>query len=294
MEEHRFLERRFEAHRSHLRAVAYRMLGSAVEADDAVQEAWLRFSRSDTESVDNLGGWLTTVVARICLDELRARKSRREAPAGEDQPEPTAGDEDPAFVSDPEREILLADSIGAALLVVLEALAPAERVAFVLHDMFDFSFDEIAPILGRSEVATRQLASRARRRVKGSQATTTPDRQLRRTVIEAFRAASRGGDLQALIAVLAPDVVVRADAAGVRMGADAELRGAQAVAQTFRGRAQGAKPALVDGAFGLVWAPGGRARVAFDFTIANGKVAAIDLIADPDRLRQLDLVILGD
>jgi RNA polymerase sigma factor (sigma-70 family) len=294
MEEHRFLERRFEAHRSHLRAVAYRMLGSAVEADDAVQEAWLRFSRSDTESVDNLGGWLTTVVARICLDELRARKSRREAPAGEDQPEPTAGDEDPAFVSDPEREILLADSIGAALLVVLEALAPAERVAFVLHDMFDFSFDEIAPILGRSEVATRQLASRARRRVKGSQATTTPDRELRRTVIEAFRAASRGGDLQALIAVLAPDVVVRADAAGVRMGADAELRGAQAVAQTFRGRAQGAKPALVDGAFGLVWAPGGRARVAFDFTIANGKVAAIDLIADPDRLRQLDLVILGD
>jgi hypothetical protein len=234
------------------------------------------------------------VVARICLDELRARKSRREDPRGDEPLEPAGGEEDVAGVSDPEREVLLADSIGAALLVVLETLAPAERVAFVLHDMFDLSFDEIAPILGRSEVATRQLASRARRRVKGSPVTTTPNRELRRTVIEAFRAASRGGDLQALLAVLDPDVVVRADATGVKLGGSAELRGREAVAQTFNGRAQGAKPALVDGAFGLVWAPGGKVRVAFDFTIANGRVAAIDLIADPDRLRQLDLVILGD
>src|SRR3989441_13163523 len=252
MNEHELLAERFEANRSHLRKVAYRMLGSPTDAEDAVQEAWLRLSRSGTSGVENLGGWLTTVVARVCLDMLRSRKSRREEPFDARVPEPLAAREDPI---DPEHEALLADSIGLALLVVLETLAPAERVAFVLHDMFDLPFDEIAPIVGRSPTAARQLASRARRRVQG--AATVPDADLtrQREVVDAFLAASRGGDFDALLAVLDPDVVLRADRAAVAAGASGEVRGAPAVARQFSGRARVAQPALVNGAAGAEWAP---------------------------------------
>ncbi len=289
MDQQDWLAERFEADRAHLTAVAYRMLGSLSEADDAVQESWLRLSRSDTSGVENLGGWLTTVVARVCLDMLRSRKSRREEPLGAHVPGPIAS---PAEGIDPEREALLADSVGLALLVVLQTLAPAERVAFVLHDMFDLPFDEIAPIVGRSMVAARQLASRARRRVHG--AATDPDADLtgQREVVDAFLAASRGGDFEALLAVLDPDVVLRADRAAVQAGASREVRGAAAVADTFAGRARAARPALVNGAVGLVWAPGGRPRVVFGFTITRGKIVEIDLVADPERLRQLDLTVL--
>lgn len=291
MGEQDWLAERFEENRTHLRAVAYRMLGSLSEADDAVQEAWLRLSRSDTSGVENLGGWLTTVVARMCLDMLRSRKARREEPLGAHVPEPIVSREDR---TDPEHEALLADSVGLALLVVLETLAPAERVAFVLHDMFDLPFGEIAPIVGRSPAAARQLASRARRRVQG--ATTVPDADLtrQREIVDAFLAASRGGDFDALLSVLDPDVVLRADRAAVQMGASEEVRGAAAVAETFKGRARAAQPALVKGAVGLVWAPGGRPRVVFGFMITRGKIVSIDLIADPERLRQLDLAVLND
>ena len=285
----------FEANRLRLRAVAYRMLGSRSEADDAVQEAWLRLSRSETTGVENLGGWLTTVVARVCLDMLRSRKSRGEEPldAHPREPLPVAGTmrDDP---NAPDHEVLLAESVGLALLVVLETLAPAERVAFVLHDMFDLPFEEIAPIVGRSPTAARQLASRARRRVKGSAAAPEADRSRQREVVDAFLAASRGGDFDALLAVLDPDVVLRADRAAVQAGASREVRGAAAVADTFSGRARAAQPALVNGAVGLVWAPHGQPRVAFGFTIMRGKIVAIDLFADPERLGQLDLVILND
>ena len=265
------------------------MLGSVSEADDAVQEAWLRLSRSDTGSIQNLGGWLTTDSARVCLDMLRSRTSRREEPLGLHAPEPIVSRND---ASDPEREVLLADSVGLALLVVLETLAPAERLAFVLHDMFAVPFDEIAPIVGRSPTAARQLASRARRRVRG--AATDPDADLsrQREVVDAFLAASRDGDFDALLALLDPDVVLRADAAAVHAGATAEVRGATAVAGTFSGRARTAQPALVGGAAGAVWAPGGRPRVVFGFTIRGGKIVEIDMLADPARLSQLDLVVL--
>jgi RNA polymerase sigma factor (sigma-70 family) len=286
-----WLAERFEGHRGHLRAVAYRMLGSASEADDAVQEAWLRLDRADTSDVQNLGGWLTTVVARVCLDMLRARRSRREEPHGAQPPEPTLGDEGGI---DPEREALLADSIGPALLVVLDTLAPAERLAFVLHDMFAVPFDEIAAILGRSPDAAKMLASRARRRVQGAAAVPDTDLSRQRAVVDAFLAASRGGDFEALLAVLDPDVVVRADRAAVRAGASREVRGAAAVAGTFSGRARFTRPALVNGAAGAVWAPGGRPRVVFGFTITGGKVVGIELLADPERLRELDLVVLDD
>jgi RNA polymerase sigma-70 factor (ECF subfamily) len=282
---------RFEAHRSHLRAVAYRMLGSATDAEDAVQEAWLRTSRADTSGVDNLGGWLTTVVARICLDILRSRHSRREEPLESTQPDPAVTATRDAG---PERDALLADSIGVALLVVLETLSPAERVAFVLHDMFDLSFDEIAPIVGRSAMATRQLASRARRRVQGARTSQEADRARRRELVDAFLAAARSGDVAALLAVLDPDVVVRADDAAVQMGAVAEQRGAASVALTYSRRARGAQRALVDSMAGLVWAPGGLPRVVFDFTIEGGKIVAIDLVADPPRLARYHLVILSD
>ncbi|HEY2792865.1 MAG TPA: sigma-70 family RNA polymerase sigma factor, partial [Micromonosporaceae bacterium] len=226
----------FEAHRAHLRAVAYRMLGSATEAEDAVQEAWLRLSRADADSVDNLGGWLTTVVARICLDMLRSRKSRREEPL-ESSPVRHS-------TADPEQEAVLSDSVGLALLIVLDTLAPAERLAFVLHDMFDVPFDEIAPIVDRSEAAARQLASRARRRVQGADPDAPPDQERdaerRRAVVEAFLAAARGGDFEALLTVLDPDVVVRADRIAAAAGADPETRGALAVAGMFNGRAEGA------------------------------------------------------
>src|SRR5437667_5137189 len=291
MDENQSLAERFEAHRTHLRAVAYRMLGSLSEADDAVQEAWLRLSRSDTSGVENLGGWLTTVVARVCLDTLRSRKARREEPMGAQVPEPIVGREDRTH---PEHEALLADSVGLALLIVLETLAPAERVAFVLHDMFDLPFDEIAPIVGRSPIAARQLASRARRRVQGAASAPAADRARQRQLVDAFLAASRGGDFAALLAVLDPDVVLRADAAAVQMGAAPEVHGAAAVAETFSGRARAAQAALVDGAVGLVWAPGGRPRVVFGFTITRGKIVAVDLIADHVRLGQLDLVVLDE
>jgi RNA polymerase sigma factor (sigma-70 family) len=290
VDDHHWLAERFEGHRAHLRAVAYRMLGSASEADDAVQEAWLRLDRADTSDVQNLGGWLTTVVARLCLDMLRARRSRREEPHGAQPPEPTLGGQGGI---DPEREALLADSIGPALLVVLDTLAPAERLAFVLHDMFAVPFDQIALILGRSQNATKMLASRARRRVQGTAAPDT-DLSRQRAVVDAFLAASRGGDFDALLAVLDPDVVLRADRAAVLEGASREVRGAAAVAGTFSGRARFARPALVNGAVGAVWAPGGRPRVVFGFTIADGKVVGIELLADPARLRELDLLVLDD
>ena len=289
MDEHDWMAERFEEHRTHLRAVAYRMLGSRTEADDAVQESWIRLSRSGASGVENLGGWLTTVTARVCLDMLRSRRSRREEPVGVEVPEPAASRQDAAG---PEQEVLLADSVGLALLVVLEALAPAERVAFVLHDMFDMPFDQIGPIVGRSPAAARQLASRARRRVQGSAATPDADLARQREVVGAFLAASRGGDFAALVAVLDPEVVLRADAAAVRTGASEEVHGAAGVAGTFSGRARAAQPALVNGAAGAVWAPGGRPRVVFGFTISGGKIVAIDLLADPERIRQLDLVVL--
>ena len=287
MDDHDWLAERFEANRSHLRAVAYRMLGSHSEADDAVQESWLRLSRSEPRDVQNLGGWLTTVVARVCLDMLRSRASRREEPLDAHLVEPAVGR--PGEV-DPEHEALLADSVGPALLVVLDTLAPAERLAFVLHDMFAVPFDQIAAIVGRSPAAARQLASRARRRVQGAQVPDT-DRNRQREVVDAFLAASRGGDFDALIALLDPAVVLRADPAAVLVGATAQVHGAPAVADTFSGRARYAQPALVDGAAGAVWAPHGRPRVAFGFTITHGKITAIDLIADPDHLAQLDLTI---
>ena len=287
MDGHEWLAERFEANRTHPRAVAYRMLGSLSEADDAVQEGWLRLSRSETSGVENLGGWLTTVVARVCLNLLRSRRARREESLDAHVPGPIVS---PGEGIDPEHESLLADSVGLALLVVLKTLAPAERVAFVLHDLFDLPFDEIAPIVGRSPAAARQLASRARRRVQGA-AIPDADPTRRREVVDAFLAASRGGDLAALLALLDPDVVLRADRAAERVGAAKEVRGAAAVADTLSGR-PGARPALVNGAAGAVWAPGGRPRVVFGFTIRRGKIVEIDLVADPERLRQLDLVVL--
>jgi RNA polymerase sigma factor (sigma-70 family) len=289
--EHHWLAEEFEANRNHLRAVAYRMLGSTTEADDAVQEAWLRLSRSGPSGIENLGGWLTTVVARVCLDMLRSRTARREEPLGEHLPEAMANGDDAV---DPEGEALLADSVGPALQVVLETLAPAERIAFVLHDMFAVPFDEIAPIVGRSAAAARQLASRARRRVHGVDTTLEGDLTRQREVVDAFLSASRGGDFGALLAVLDPDVVLRADRAAVLMGASGEVRGAVAVAETFAGRARAARPALVNGAAGLVWAQGGRPRVVFAFTVSDGTIVELEMVADPDRLSRMDLVVLND
>ncbi len=289
MDEHELLAERFEQNRTRLRAVAYRMLGSSNGADDAVQEAWLRLSRSDSSGVENLAGWLTTVVARVCLDMLRSRAARHEEPWDPHGP----GTIEPSSEIDPEHDALLGDSVGLALLVVLETLAPAERVAFVLHDMFAVPFDDIAPIVGRSPAAARQLASRARRRVQGA---SVPDADLsrQREIVNAFLAAARGGDFDALLAVLDPDVVLRADPAAVQAGASSELRGAAEVAGTFAGRARVARPALIDGAVGLVWAPGGSPRVVFGLTITGRRIVEIDLIADPDRLRELDLTLLDD
>jgi RNA polymerase sigma-70 factor (ECF subfamily) len=271
------------------------MLGSSSEADDAVQEAWLRLSRAGAGDVENLGGWLTTVVARVCLDMLRSRKARREETL--DAPEDAPGNAPTARAGDdvdPEHEALLADSVGLALLVVLQTLSPAERVAFVLHDMFDLSFDEIAPVVGRSPTAARQLASRARRRVQGGAAAPDADRGRQREVVDAFLAASRGGDFEALLAVLDPDVVLRSDRAAVRLGGPAEIRGAAAVASNFRGRARLARSALVDGAVGVIVAPRGRLLLVLVLTITHGKIAAIDVVANPEHLRQLDLAVLND
>ena len=291
MDTHDWLAERFEAHRAHLRAVAYRILGSPADAEDAVQEAWLRLSRSDSSQVENLGGWLTTVVARVSLNMLQSRKTRREDPAGSHLPEEIAASTDGAG---PEHQAVLADSVGLALLVVLDTLTPAERLAFVLHDMFAMPFEEIAPIVERTPAATRQLASRARRRVQGADTTQDTDLTRRREIVQAFLAASRGGDLGALVTMLDPDVVVRADQTVVRIGTAVETRGAQTVASFFSGRARGAKLALIDGVAGLVWATGGRPRVAFSFTLSDGKITAIDLLGDPDVLGRLDVVTLPD
>ena len=285
MDESDWLAERFEAHRPRLHAVAHRMLGSAAEADDAMQEAWLRLSRSDASGVENMGGWLTTIVARVCLDLLRSRQSRREEPAGEHLPE-LAGD------SDPEQQVLMADSVGLALLVVLVTLTPAERLAFVLHDMFDVPFDQIAPVIERSPAAARQLASRARRRVRTAGPVPGSDPARQREVVTAFLAASRRGDFTALIALLDPDVALRTDREGVRLGAPPEILGARAVATVFAEYASGARSALVGGLAGAVWAPGGQTRVAYVFTVADGTITAINRVADRDRLRALEPVIL--
>jgi RNA polymerase sigma factor (sigma-70 family) len=286
MDEKKILAEKFEANRTRLRAVAYRMLGSRSEVDDAVQEAWLRLSRSDAGDIENLSGWLTTVVARVCLDMLRSRKSRREEPLGPQVPEPIVN-------PDNEQEAELADSVGTALLVVLETLTPAERLAFVLHDMFAVPFEEIAPIVGRTPAAARQLASRARRRVQGAPTAPDADVTRQRKVVDAFLAASRNGDFEALLAVLDPDVVFRADPVAVRMGGLPEIRGATAVAETFKGRAQAAKPALIDGAVGLAVILGGQLRIALNLTIADDRIVGIEAVADPERLGAMDLAVLN-
>jgi RNA polymerase sigma factor (sigma-70 family) len=292
MDDRDWLAQRFEAHRSHLRAVAYRMLGSISETDDAVQEVWLRLSRSDTSGVENLGGWLTTIVARVCLDMLRSRRSRREEPLGARFSDPIVSRQGG---TDPEREALLADSVGLALLVVLDTLSPAERLAFVLHDMFAVPFEEIAPIVGRSPAASRQLASRARRRVRGADRIPDADLARQREVVNVFLAAARGGDFDALLAVLDPDVVLRADRAVVPVDAPREVHGAPAVARrAAKGRARAARPVLVNGAVGVIVAPRGRLLIVLSFTIRGGKIVEIDAIADPTRLRQLDLAVLDE
>jgi RNA polymerase sigma factor (sigma-70 family) len=277
----------FEQHRQHLQSVAYRMLGSASEAEDAVQEAWLRVARADTDGVANLGGWLTTVVARVCLDMLRARRARREDYVGSWLPEPVVV----TVENGPEDEAVLADSVGLALLVVLDTLTPAERLAFVLHDMFGVPFDEIAPIVGRSEAATRQVASRARRRVRGAAPAIDPDLREQRRVVEAFLAAARGGDFEALLEVLDPDVVFRLDTGGIVPRARPPVEGAEAVAARVLERGSRlaglARPAIVNGAAGLIVAPGRRPFAVVGFTVVDGRIAEIDVIADPAKLRRL-------
>jgi RNA polymerase sigma factor (sigma-70 family) len=293
MDERDWLAERFEDERPHLRAVAYRMLGSLSEADDAVQESWLHLSRSDTSGVENFGGWLTTVVARVCLDMLRSRASRREEPLDVHVPDPIVSRVDGI---DPEQEALLADSVGLAMLVVLDTLDPAERLAFVLHDVFAMPFGEIAPLVGRSPTAARQLASRARRRVRG--AATVPDADLtrQRAAVDAFFAAVRDGNFDALLAVLDPDVVVRADwGAAAPAGALPVARGAEFIARnaiTFARFAQYAQLALVNGAMGIVAMSGGKTYAIMGFTVRGGTIVEIDILADPERLRQLDLAAL--
>ncbi len=294
MHQSHWLAEQFEENRGRLRAVAYRMLGSLSDAEDAVQEAWLRLSRSDTSAVHNLSAWLTTVVARVCLDILRSRKSRGEEPIEERVSPPIAAGEGG---SDPEQEALMADSVGLAVLVVLERLTPAERLAFVLHDMFAVSFEEIADIVGRSPVAVRQLASRARRRVHG--ATRVPDtiRNQQRETVDAFLSALRAGDFEGLLAVLDPDVVVHIDRAAAAPGAPSEIRGAKAWAKgaiAFSQLARMVRPMLVDGEVGLVWAPRGRLRRVLLFSFKNGKIAQVDIVAEPERLDTIELAVLTD
>ena len=294
MDEREWLAERFEEHRTRLRAVAYRMLGSLSEADDAVQEAWLRTSRADTEEVENLGAWLTTVVARVSLNMLRSRNVRREEPLGVRVPEPIV---DRADGTDPEHEALLADSVGLALLVVLETLSPAERLAFVLHDMFAVPFDEIAPIVDRSPEAARQLASRARRRVRAERRVPDADLAAQREVVEAFLAAARDGDFDRLVAVLDPNVVLRADLGPVPAGGSREVRGAEDVAgQAVMYSRLGLqmKPALINGAAGLVSMRDGQPFSVGGLTIRGGKIVEMDILADPERIARLDLTILDD
>ncbi|MEU4428042.1 sigma-70 family RNA polymerase sigma factor [Actinoplanes sp. NPDC024001] len=287
-----FLAVQFESHRSHLRAVAYRMLGSLTDAEDAVQEAWLRLARTDAGDIDNLGGWLTTVVGRVCLDALRARKARREEPMEDRLPDPVISG---GTGADPEQQALLADSVGLALLVVLESLTPAERLAFVLHDMFGLPFEQIAPIVGRTPATAKKLASRARQRVRGATPHPDPDLAGQRRVVDAFLAAARGGDFEALVSILDPQVVLRADG-GVLTGGMKVLRGITAVAgqaATFRRMATAAHthPVLVNGLAGLVNTIDGRPISVMSFTVADGRIAAIDILSDPDRLAGLDLAV---
>lgn len=289
-----WLTERFEANRAHLRSVAYRMLGSTIEADDAVQECWLRVSRADTGAVENLKGWLTTVLARICLNILRSRKSRREEPLEQDAARPAVVD---SRHRDPQDEALLAESVGLALLVVLERLHPAERVAFVLHDVFAVSFDEIASIVERTPAGARQLASRARRRIRGGRPPHDANLSQQRQVIEAFLIALRAGDVEGLLAVLDPNVVRRADRVAVAVEAARELRGAAAVmneALTYTHTARIARSALVDESAGFVVAPGGLLRIAICCTVRKGKITAMDVIADPARLLHMKLAVLPD
>jgi RNA polymerase sigma-70 factor (ECF subfamily) len=273
----------FEAHRTHLQAVARRLLGSTGEADDAVQEAWLRLSRSDTTVIDNLGGWLTTVVSRVSLDMLRSRASRREDAGADGTDAP--GDHDP------EADSVVADAVGAALLVVLDTLRPAERLAFVLHDTFGVPFEEIGPILGRSTNATKMLASRARAKVRGGDAGPDADPARRRAVVTAFLAAARDGDFEALLALLDPDIVLEADEKAVAMGSPARVRGAAEVAAMFSGRAQGAEGAAIDDFPGLVWIVGDRTRVAWPFTTDGERITHIEMLADPATLAALEVVL---
>lgn len=281
------LTTRFEADRERLRSLAFRILGSRSEAEDAVQEAWLRLNRSSGDEIGNLGGWLTTVVSRVCLDMLRSRKARPEVSIEGRTPESLPAAEDTR-----ERDALLADSVGLALLIVLDKLSPPERVAFVLHDMFDLSFEEIAPIVDRTPATARQLASRARRRVQGAPAVPESDRQRQRAVVEAFLAASRGGDMQALLTVLDPDVVFRPDAAATRAGGLGELRGADQVAATFKGRAQAARAAWVDGEPGVAVIVEGALRVVMRLTISDGRIAELEAIGDPQQIQSMDVEVL--
>ncbi|MDJ1131847.1 sigma-70 family RNA polymerase sigma factor [Streptomyces iconiensis] len=288
MEENESLAKRFEEHRGRLHAVAYRLLGSSGEAEDAVQEGWLRLSGADTDEVENLSGWLTTVVGRISLNMLRARDTRREDPWGTHGPDADVPHEDGAG---PEDHAVLTDSIGVALLVVLDTLTPAERLVFVLHDLFSVPFDSIAPIVERSTVATRQLASRARRRLRGASRDSPIESARQRKVVEAFLAASRGGDFTSLLTLLDPDVVLRIDGAAASTGAQG-ARGATAVANVFAGRAKAARPAYIDGKVGLVWSADGRPRVVFGFTLTGERIAAIDMRADPGHLSELSLELI--
>jgi RNA polymerase sigma-70 factor, ECF subfamily len=281
--------REFERHRAHLRAVAYRMLGSPSEADDAVQESWFRLNRTEATQVENMRGWLTTVVARVCLDMLRARRARREDLLAGELPEPTVTIPSP---NGPEDEALLADSVGLALLVVLDTLTPAERLAFVLHDMFGMPFEEIAPIVERTPTATRQLASRARRRVRGATPLSEPDLKRQRTVVDAFLAAARNGDFEALVAVLDPDVVFRADRGRLAAeGAEPLVTGAAAVADQVLARAprfaRFARPAIVNGTAGLIVTPRDRPIAVLGFTIAHNRIVELNLVADPDKLKNV-------
>lgn len=301
MDDSTWLAERFDENRSHLRAVAYRMLGSASDAEDAVQEAWLKTARADTDEVENLRGWLTTVVARVCLDMLRSRKARAQDPAGP-AIETAAGGLATGTAGGADTELAIADALGPALQIVLETLSPAERVAFVLHDLFDLPFEVIGPILDRSSMAARQLASRARRRVQGARAAERKADE-HRELVSAFLAASRDGNFEALVALLSPDVVLRADELAVRTAAERptgapslapEVRGAARVADAFKGRARAAKPALINGDAGLVWVMGGQVRAAFVFAFDDGKVSELEIIMEPADLAELEVEILRE
>jgi len=290
MDQENFLAEQFRANRDRLKSVAYRMLGSTSEAEDAVQETWMRLSRAQSSDVRNLGGWLTTVVSRVCLDMLRARKSRREDPLGPEVSEPSVSQADPGGF---EHEAMLADSVGLAMLVVLQQLTPAERIAFVLHDMFDLPFDQIAPIVDRSPEAARQLASRARRRVQGKPSPDESELASNRSIVSAFLTASRTGDMRGLLAVLDPGVVIRADTAALKLGAiSPAISGADAVAQALAGRARNARVGLIDGAIGVIIAPEGKLRLVLQVVVRDGRIAEIASVADSDTLAGMEMTVL--